>query len=101
MPKVKSPSGLEDWEYYFGPFGEIRWNSNDAVLDPKTCKELKIEAPANQPVEYDKYLNSSLAAYRKSMENHVYSEEELFEMRAAFGSGTEVVNVLTGKKIKL
>ena len=29
------------------------------------------------------------------------SEEELFEMRAAFGTDTTVVDVLTGKKIKL
>ena len=29
------------------------------------------------------------------------SKEELFEMRAAYGRGTTVVDVLTGKKIKL
>lgn len=29
------------------------------------------------------------------------SEEELFEMRAAFGKGTTVVDIFTGKKIKL
>ena len=29
------------------------------------------------------------------------SEEDLFEMRAAFGTGTTVVDIFTGKKIKL
>ena len=29
------------------------------------------------------------------------SEEDLFEMRAAFGKGTTVVDIFTGKKIKL
>ncbi|MGN1189209.1 MAG: hypothetical protein ACI4SL_02310 [Candidatus Ornithospirochaeta sp.] len=29
------------------------------------------------------------------------SEEELFEMRAAYGRGTTVVDVITGRKIKL
>ena len=29
------------------------------------------------------------------------SEEEMFEMRAAFGTGTTVVDIFTGKKIKL
>lgn len=40
-----------------------------------------------------------IEAYRASYTGP--SEEELFEMRAAFGTGTTVVDVLTGKKIKL
>ena len=39
--------------------------------------------------------------YRERMKNHVYSEEELFEMRAAFGDGVEVVDVISGNKIRL
>jgi hypothetical protein len=35
------------------------------------------------------------------MANHVPSSEELFEMRAAFGEGAEVVNVLTGRRTTL
>jgi hypothetical protein len=38
-----------------------------------------------------------LDAYRERMANHVPSDEERFEMRAAFGEGVEVVNVITGK----
>ena len=100
MPFIKSPSG-SDWEYYLGPQGEFRWKSNDAVLSLSTCKELKLEAPACQSAEYDKHLDKVLTEYRASQENHVPSEEELFEMRAAHGPGAVVVNVITGKKIKL
>lgn len=39
--------------------------------------------------------------YKKQQENHKYSQEELAEMRAAFGEGETVVDVFTGKKIKL
>jgi hypothetical protein len=39
--------------------------------------------------------------YRERMQNHVYSEEELFEMRSAFGEGVEVVDVISGNKIRL
>lgn len=43
----------------------------------------------------------SIARYKKAMENHKYSEEELSEMRSAFGAGTVVVDVLTGREIQL
>jgi len=42
-----------------------------------------------------------LKAYRESRAKHGYSEEELHEMRAAFGAGTTVTDIITGKKIKL
>lgn len=42
-----------------------------------------------------------LAEYREAMKDYEPSEEELFEMRAAFGEGATVVNVFTGKEIKL
>lgn len=42
----------------------------------------------------------SIEQYKKSMQNHKYSEEELSEMRAVHGKGA-VVDVITGKKIKL
>lgn len=43
----------------------------------------------------------ALEDYRERMKNHVYSAEEMFEMRAAFGEGETVVNVITGEKIQL
>ena len=43
----------------------------------------------------------AIAEYVAYREKHGYSEEELFEMRAAFGPGEKVVNVLTGQEIQL
>ena len=40
-----------------------------------------------------------IEAYRASCTGP--REEEMFEMRAAFGTGTTVVDIFTGKKIKL
>ena len=43
----------------------------------------------------------SIEAYRANRRQNGYSAEELHEMRAAFGEGTTVVDILTGKKISL
>lgn len=65
--------------------------TNDAFLQP----------PVEHVAAYEKDRDESLAAYRERMKNHVPSGEELYEMRAAFGTGVTVVNVITGKKTKL
>lgn len=39
--------------------------------------------------------------YREQQKNRKYSEEELFEMRAAFGTGVTVVDVISGQTIQL
>ena len=43
----------------------------------------------------------SAAAYRESRRRSGYSAEEMNEMRAAFGAGATVVDVLTGQTITL
>lgn len=58
--------------------------------------DLEATATARQ-AETAKHLN----AYRESRAKHGYSQEELHEMRAAFGTGSTVVDIITGKKIKL
>ena len=45
--------------------------------------------------------DKTIEAYKKYRAEHGYSEEELFEMRAAFGEEETVVNILTGEKIDL
>ena len=47
----------------------------------------------------DEEVERSLAAYRAS--SKPVSEEEKNEMRAAFGKGQTVVNILTGERITL
>lgn len=49
----------------------------------------------------DEQQSESIRKYKEQMKNHVYSEEELFEMRAAFGAGTVITDVLTGQDIAL
>ena len=41
------------------------------------------------------------AEYREAMKNRKYSEEELFEMRAAFGTDVTIVDAITGQQIRL
>lgn len=49
----------------------------------------------------DKEDRKFIEEYRKQQKNREYSWEELAEMRAAFGEGTTVVDVFSGRKIKL
>lgn len=45
--------------------------------------------------------SSFLADYAEKMKSWEPSAEELYEMRAAFGPGATVVNVVTGKRVKV
>lgn len=56
------------------------------------------EATANAR---DIEVTKSIEEYRQAQSGRKYSEEELFEMRAAFGEGTTVVDVFTGRKFHL
>lgn len=49
----------------------------------------------------DEENRKSIAEYREAMKNYEPSEEELYEMRAAFGAGETVVDIFTGKAICL
>jgi hypothetical protein len=42
-----------------------------------------------------------LADYREQMKKHKPSPQKLHEMRAAFGAGKVIVDVITGQRIKL
>jgi hypothetical protein len=85
--------------------GILRWKTNDQVPFDDMLQDfqrLGIRFDVEKTKQFrEKQVEESIAAYKKSMENHQYSEEELFEMRAAFGPGTEVVNIITGKKVRL
>jgi hypothetical protein len=85
--------------------GIVRWKSNHSVPPTDILEFWKF---LKKPFDYQRSLEQrtvevqhSIDQYRESMKNHVPSEEELFEMRAAFGEGETVVNVITGKLIKL
>lgn len=85
--------------------GVATWASNGNAI-PEECVEkavyggLAINVELTRKVR-DEQTEKSLAEYRERMKNHVYSEEELYEMRAAFGEGAVVVDAITGRRIQL
>ena len=83
--------------------GAIRWNSNGRYLMDDFCEKLEYagyafsrEATAKKREAQDA---ESLAEYRRN--NKGLSGEALAEARAAFGEGTTVVDVLTGRRTRL
>ena len=83
--------------------GSIKWNSNGRYLMDDFCEKLEYagygfsrEATAKKR---DAQNAESLAEYHKNDKG--LTGEELAEARAAFGEGTTVVDVLTGKKTRL
>lgn len=85
--------------------GIVRWKSNNSV-PPKDILEfwqyLKKDFDYDKSTEVrEKESAEFLGNYRKSQANREYTPEELFEMRATFGKGEVVENIITGKKTKL
>lgn len=79
--------------------GRVLMDDLAEVLEYSECCEwFSREATAN---EREKELVKTINEYKESCKNRERSEEELFEMRATFGRGTTVVDVLTGEKIYL
>ena len=104
-------------EIIFEGDGAMKWKSNGAYL-PEDCAEAvafidlskaneeQRACVLNASVERtakkrDKQNEDFLEAYRKRNENRELSDEERFEMECAFGKGTTVVNVITGRTIVL
>ena len=83
--------------------GVWRWQSNDRVPPEDVLEKWNLSDDIMQKCleTKDQETHEFLAKYREQMKNHVPSDEEIFEMRAAFGPGATVVNVITGKKINL
>ena len=68
------------------------------MLEKLTYITDEVDAEATAAAR-DEEVQKSLAAYRASAKPA--SEEEKNEMRAAFGKGQTVVNILTGERITL
>ena len=83
--------------------GAAFWNSNGNYI-PSDCAEIlsytdfpfSIEATVKAR---EAQTAMQLEAYRKSCKGP--SEEEKAEMRAAFGTGSTVVDIITGERIRL
>lgn len=91
----------------------VGWNLDDEhrPFDEKKMQELvemgvvgqvEVEATA---IAYEKHMTAAIAGYIQR-QNDFWTKpeyedarnEQMFEMRAAFGPGVEVVNVFTGRK---
>ena len=83
----------------------VRWKSNGSYLFQDNVEMLvmggipvSVEATAKKrEIQVERVLSE----YRERMKNYVPSEEEIAEMRSAFGPGEKVVNVITGKVYQL
>ena len=82
--------------------GAIRWKSNDRYLMDDLCEMLEyagfVFSRKATEIKRDAQNDEFLASYRR---NHRTTEEEKREMRAAFGEGQVIVNVITGERIYL
>jgi len=71
------------------------------IVPPSVLKDYNVGLPARQQEMCDIARQGFLDDARERMSNHVPTEEEKYEMRAAFGEGATVVNVITGKKYEV
>jgi hypothetical protein len=85
----------------FSKDGALYWSSVSRPVPMDVFKDAGVTPPAAQKKAVDDYNDAFIADYKRRMANHVHSDEELFEMRAAFGPGETVVNIFTGKKTRL
>lgn len=85
--------------------GIVRWNAN-ATVPPKDV--LLLWQHLGKPFSFEASLSTRqtetdafIARYREENANRVRSAEELIEMRACFGEGTEVVDVVSGQRMRV
>ena len=71
---------------------------HDDMLEKVAKVSDKVNVEATRAAR-DEETAKVIEAYKASYTGP--SEEEMFEMRAAFGTGTTVVDIFTGKKIRL
>ena len=97
LAKVKA------WDGFTISDGVMRWDTNGRCV-PTEWAELA--EYAGLPVDMERHeriskaeLRGILASYRKAQANRSPEAraEELYEMRAAFGPGQRVVNIITGE----
>lgn len=91
-------------EFYVDGSGVVRWNSNDQVPFDDMLTNFLIA----DYIDQDNVIASmnarkaeaaiAIQAYVDNRKQYGYSDEEKFEMRAAFG-GEEVIDMFTGELV--
>jgi hypothetical protein len=92
--KIETDAAIDDT-------GLLRWSMGNAVPAGTWKDAYGRPMPAALQKRYDEHTSAVIAKYVKSQKGREVSAEERFEMRAAFGPGTEVVNVFTGRKVRV
>jgi len=97
-------AGSTKHEWKLGSKGEVRWVSSNnipptdilemAVVDGTITWEMFERSTKQNSIETTEFIER----YQAMREKHGYSEEERFEMKAAFGD-EEIVDVFTGKVV--
>jgi hypothetical protein len=86
-------------ETSYGEQGEILWRSNDRPVPLDAFQDALMVPPAVQAAAAKAATSAFLKAYRKA--DPKMTAEERGEARAAFGAGTTVVNVITGRRTRV
>lgn len=83
--------------------GVIRWNSNGNCIPDDFCEKLEyagFQFSREATREAREIEDKEFIEQYKAMK-HEPTEEELAEMRATFGAGTKVVDILSGREYQL
>lgn len=91
-------------EFYVDATNVVRWNSNDQVPFDDMLTNFLIAGYVDQDTVIDSMnarkveADKAIAAYVANRQKYGYSDEERFEMRAAFGD-EEVIDIFTGERV--
>ena len=98
-----APSVSEAYANASESFRVLRWTSNDSVIPKDITEAIGWAYQGAMNIARERQTAATIAQYCESQANRTPEQiaEENFEMRAAFGEGTEVVNILTGKRTQL
>ena len=85
--------------------GAIRWISSGNYIPDDYCEKLEYGgynfSREATKIKNDKQQSKFAEEYSERVKNYKPSEEELYEIRCAFGEGAEIVDIITGQKIFL
>lgn len=88
---------------YFDPDYQVyRWKSNDQIPfdDMLEANGISSKTRLRCRTVRDAETRAFLDQYRANEAKRTVSPEELYEARAAFGPGHEIVNIITGRKFR-
>jgi hypothetical protein len=78
----------------------LYWVSNDQVVPLRVFIDAGARAPAGQGEAEEQALAAFAKQYKEARKNYKPSGEQMFEMRAAFGPGETVVDIITGQEFR-